>query len=254
MFLGFYSGIFSTKHGRLINLPNGFRNFHKALVIHRSQGGSHGKRSEKEFPLARNYKNIRSKLQTGDLAIFGGHYRLSKLIRLRTRFPASHVASIIRKGDRIRYVEASEGDMYPEREGVIVSEFSNSIPFYKGDIWIARLRDDIRKHLDEQKLYDFLMAQVGKEYDYDDMAKAGFDRLDHLLPLTRNREDDSALFYSELVAVAYKHVGILPEQTNFSELTPAEIIKLKIYEPRYYQIKAFNYKAVKLPGFNTVTP
>ena len=209
---------------------------------------------KKEFTLARNYKNIRDKLQTGDLVIFGGHYRLSKLIRSWTRFPASHVASIIRKGDRIRYVEASEGDMYPEREGVIVSDFSNSIPFYKGDIWVARLRKDIREKIDEKKFYDFLMNQVGKEYDYDDMAKAGFDKLDNLVPLTRNKEDESALFCSELVAAAYKHVGILPESTNFSELTPAEIIKLKIYEPRYHQIKAFEYKAVKLPDFNTVNP
>ena len=63
--------------------------------------------------------------------------------------------------------------MYPEREGVIVSDFSNSIPFYKGDIWVARLRKDIREKMDEKKIYDFLMSQVGKEYDYDDMAKGG---------------------------------------------------------------------------------
>ncbi|XOF34897.1 MAG: hypothetical protein ACL93V_06305 [Candidatus Electrothrix sp. YB6] len=62
---------------------------------------------EKKFPLAINYQNIRNELQTGDVVIFGGQYRLSKLIRLVTRFPASHIALIIRKDDRINFVEAS---------------------------------------------------------------------------------------------------------------------------------------------------
>ena len=92
---------------------------------------------EKEFPLAINYQNIRHELRTGDLAIFGGQYLVSKLIRLVTRFPASHMGLIIKEDDRINFVEASEGDMYPEREGVIINHFSNSIPFYKGDIWIG---------------------------------------------------------------------------------------------------------------------
>lgn len=208
---------------------------------------------KKEFPLAVNYKNIRDELDTGDIVMFGGQYRLSKLIRLVTRFPASHVASIIRDGDRIRYVEASEGDMYPEREGVIISLFSNSIPFYKGDIWIARLSDEIRKKLDTEKMYDFLMEQVGKGYDYEDLAKAGFDRLDRF-SITKNKEDAAQLFCSELVAAAFKDAGILPESTNISECSPADIIKLNIYNPTYYQIKAWKYKAVKLPDFNTVAP
>ncbi len=122
---------------------------------------------KKEFPLAINYQNIRHELDTGDIVIFGGQYRLSKLIRLATRFPASHVGMIIRKGNRVSFVEASEGDMYPEREGVIVNYFSNSIPFYKGDIWIARLSSEIRteKKLDVEKTDQFLMDQVGKRFD-----------------------------------------------------------------------------------------
>lgn len=205
----------------------------------------------KEYPVAVSYQNIRTELDTGDIVIFGGQYRMSKMIRLVTRFPASHVASIIRENDRISFVEASEGDMYPEREGVIISQFSNSIPFYKGDIWIARLAADVRKKADIEKMKAFLQEQVGKGYDYHDMPKAGFDFLDRI-GITRSEENLSQMFCSELVAAGLKAAGILPEDTNVSEVSPADIVKYKIFEPTYYQIKAFNYKAIKLPNFNTV--
>ena len=51
----------------------------------------------KEYPVSVSYQNIRDKLDTGDIVIFGGQYRMSKMIRLVTRFPASHVALIIRE-------------------------------------------------------------------------------------------------------------------------------------------------------------
>ena len=206
----------------------------------------------KEYPVAVSYPNIRAELDTGDIVIFGGQYRMSKMIRIVTRFPASHVASIIRENDRISFVEASEGDMYPEREGVIISQFSNSIPFYKGDIWIARLAADVRKKANIERMKAFLQEQVGKGYDYHDMPKAGFDFLDRI-GITRSEENLSQMFCSELVAAGLKAAGILPEDINVSEVSPADIVKYKIFEPTYYQIKAFNYKAIKLPNFNTVT-
>lgn len=205
----------------------------------------------KEYPRAVSYKNIRTELDTGDIIIFGGQYRMSKIIRLVTRFPVSHVALIIRENDRISFIEASEGDMYPEREGVIISQFSNSIPFYKGDIWIARLAADVRKSADIGKMKAFLQEQVGKGYDYHNMPKAGFDFLDWI-GITRSEENLSQMFCSELVAAGLKAAGILPEDINVSEVSPADIVKYKIFEPTYYQIKAFDYKAIKLPHFNTV--
>ena len=207
----------------------------------------------KEYPISVSYQNIRAKLDTGDVVIFGGQYRMSKMIRLVTRFPASHVALIIREDNRNSFIEASEGDMYPEREGVIISQFSNSIPFYKGDIWIARLNADIRERADIEKMKLYLKEQVGKDYDYKNMPKAGFDFLDPISSITRSEENSSQMFCSELVAAGLRAAGILPESINVSEVSPADIIKYKIFEPTYYQIKAFDYKAIKLPGFNTVT-
>lgn len=207
----------------------------------------------KEYPVSVSYQNIRDKLDTGDVVIFGGQYRMSKMIRLVTRFPASHVALIIREDNRNSFIEASEGDMYPEREGVIISQFSNSIPFYKGDIWIARLNADIRERANIEAMKLFLKEQVGKGYDYKNMPKAGFDLLDPISSITRSEENSSQMFCSELVAGGLKAAGILPNSINTSEVSPADIIKYKIFESTYYQIKAFDYKAIKLPGFNTVT-
>lgn len=208
---------------------------------------------ERQFPVAVNYGNLREQLDTGDIAIFGGRYRLSKIIRLVTRFPASHVASILRDGERISFIEASEGDMYPEREGVIISRFSDAIPFYKGDIWIARLAPEIRARADIPAMAKFLREQVGKAYDYDNMPKAGFDLLDRI-GLTHSRENWSKMFCSELVAAGLKAAGILGPNANTSEVSPADVIKLRIYAPIYYQIKAYDYKAIKLPEFNTIAP
>ena len=207
---------------------------------------------QKQFPRAVNYQNIRSGLGAGNLVIFGAQYRLSKLIRLWTKFPASHAASIIRDDeDRICFVEASEGDMYPEREGGIVSYFSNSMPFCKGDFWIARLSETTRKRLDATKFKKILKEQVGKGYDYKDMKKAGFDFFDSW-GITKNTENLSKMFCLELVAAANKHVGILPEDVNPSEYSPGDIVKLNIFDPVYYQFKAYNYKAVKLPEYNSI--
>ena len=132
----------------------------------------------KQFPQAIAYQNIRDTLDTGDMVVFGGYYLLSRMIKRVTGFPASHIASMVRTDDgRICFVEASEGDMYPEREGVIVNYFSNSLSFYKGDVWVARLSNEVRQRIDAVKLRAFLFDQVGKGYDYDDMKKAGMDLL-----------------------------------------------------------------------------
>lgn len=174
------------------------------------------------------------------------------MVKLGTRFPASHIAIILKKDDRIFFVEASGGSAYPDREGVNINYFSNSVPFYKGDIWIARLSDEVRNRLDEEKMYDFVMEQVGKGYDHENMLKAGLDLLDRYSSVTKNKEDATRLFCSELVAAAFKDSGILPPEANISEYAPADLVKLRIYHPIYYQIKAFEYRAVRLPDFNSV--
>lgn len=203
---------------------------------------------DRKHPLAVNYRNIRDQLMTGDIIAFGGNYFFSKITKLVTQSQVSHVATIlIDDNKRIRFFESSIGDMYPEHEGVHLQKISNILPFYNGNVWILRLSDEFRAALDIDKLEKYLYAQLGKDYDYDGLLKSGVDFLDDLgLKVTVTRRDDDKFFCSELVIAGFMAAGGIPANVNSAEVTPTNIIKLKIFKKPYYMVKAANYKSIPL--------
>ncbi|NQY09384.1 MAG: hypothetical protein HRT71_07695 [Flavobacteriales bacterium] len=159
----------------------------------------------------------------------------------------SHVATVLIDDDgRIRFFESSIGDMYPEHEGVHLQKISNILPFYNGNVWILPLSDEFRATLDIDKLKKYLYAQLGKEYDYDGLLKSGVDFLENI-GIAVTRKDTDKFFCSELVMAAMMEAGdSIPQNVNPAEVTPKDIIQLKIFKKPYYMVKAANYKAIKL--------
>ncbi len=203
---------------------------------------------DRKHPRAVNYRNIRDQLQTGDIIAFGGDYFFSKITKFITSSQVSHVATILIDDDkRIRFFESSIGDMYPEHEGVHLQKISDILPFYNGDVWILRLKDEFRAKLDMDRLEKYLYAQLGKDYDYDGLIKSGVDILDDLgFTTTVTRRDDDKFFCSELVIAAYMAAGGIPSNVNSAEVTPKDIIQLDIFQKPYFMIKAVNYKSIPL--------
>lgn len=204
---------------------------------------------DKKFPLAVNYRNIRDQLQTGDVIAFGGNYFFSKITKLVTGCEASHIATVLIDDEkRIRFFESSIGDMYPEHEGVHLQKISNILPFYNGNVWILRLNEEFRAALDIKKMTDYLYAQLGKDYDYDGLSKAGNDKWDNKgFKHTLVRKNDDKFFCSELVMAGFMAGGGgIPENVNYSEVTPKDILRLNIFQKPYFMVKAANYKSIAL--------
>lgn len=209
-----------------------------------------------QYPKVVNYKNIRHLLKSGDVVVFGGQYFESKMIKLFSGGVASHVGIIFttRRDHLIEdtivdVMEANHDREYPDLNGVVVSRLSDRIPFYKGDIWILRLNQEFRKRIDFDFFNTFLMNQVGKEYDNNNQWKTAIDWFDSL-GFSLNHENLQRYFCSELVAAALKKAGGL-SQINASEISPNDIVTWQIFEPEYYQIKCFDYKAIAIPDYNS---
>lgn len=173
------------------------------------------------------YKNLRGKMKPGDVVAFGGNHIISRIIKWRTGSPVSHVGVVLQtvrvgaqqEGFFNQIVESTNLDGFT---GVSVSRISHRLAQYKGKVWWLPLRDDIRAALNADAFFDCLMEQVGKPYD---AGQAILSAIDWLGWLTRNHEESSRLFCSELVALGFRAGGLFGDNStlNPSEVTPADI-------------------------------
>ena len=210
------------------------------------------------YPRVVNYQNIRHLLKTGDIIGFRGHFIGSKIIMLGTGGELSHIGIVVRShfdalinDTVVEILEANHDDAYPALSGVVESRLSDRIPFYYGDVFVLRLSDEARAKFDEKQFFDFIGHEIGKPYDMDTRWKSAVDWLDKW-GISENHEDLTQYFCSELIAEAYKIAGILPKSINASEMDPADVVKWKIYQKEYYQVKCLNYEAIVLSEYNTV--
>lgn len=207
-----------------------------------------------------DYKEIRNKMQPGDVIAFAGRTFVSKLIQWTTKSKITHVGVILQSklliddqpqsGYFNQVVESAEIDGFA---GVSTNRLSKRIEYFNGEIWWLRLKDELRQNLDFKKYYDFLLHQEGKEYDKPQAISSAFDRTDNLNlmgDITFNKEDFSKFFCSELVAAALEAGGII-KNINASEVTPADLVRFNLYESEYYQLKG---DVATIGGFNTLSP
>lgn len=175
------------------------------------------------------YDKIRDGLQTGDVIAFGGQGIFSKLIRKTLGGDYSHVGMIVRfddlhDGDRIFILEALS------QKGVVLMPFSTKLLTYQGTaaVWYALdpkpLPPETPAHYREV-IREYLLQQLGKNYDYQDIEyfiKKFLLRLRHLKNIWN---DPSRMICSELVAYALQTVHLC-SFANCSEVSPMDIISL----------------------------
>lgn len=200
------------------------------------------------YPQIVEYQDIRAHIQTGDIIVFGGFYLFSRIIKWITRSNASHVATILMDSEgQLRFFESTINLLNKNKHGVHLSRISECLPKYRGNIWIIKLHPTFREELDTEKMYEYLIQQQGKAYDFKGLIFSGLDILEKFgLKLTWIKRNDRKHFCSELVMEGYLAGNGFKENINPSEVTPIDIIRLQMYHHEYYMIKSPKNKSVKL--------
>lgn len=210
-----------------------------------------------------SYSEARELMKPGDVIAFGGKGHFSEIIKFATFSDVSHVGVVLKtkvQDDTTnRYFnQIIESTSLNGFNGVNISRFSDRLERYKGELWWLPLQKKIwESSFDQKKFYDFLFnqAKLRKEYDMPQAIKSSLDALDNL-PFGKhgpgyNKEDFSKFFCSELVAAGLEIAGAVGT-VNASEVTPIDLCRWKIYEPKYYQLKGDRNK--KISRYNTASP
>jgi len=203
-------------------------------------------------PVQGGYVWARPRMRPGDVIAFGGKGRFSELIKWATGAGVSHVGVVLqtqrldteRTGFFNQIIESTSLDGF---SGVIVSKLSKRLTKYHGEVWWLPLSDEVRATFNHDAFFDFLMEQDHKGYD---SLQAIGSLLDGLGSLTRNEEDFSKFFCSELVAAGLEAASAIPK-VNASEVTPIDLCRWKIFSPEYVQLKG---RAKAIRGYNTLDP
>ena len=178
-----------------------------------------------------SYKVARGSMLPGDVIAFGGKGFVSSIIKDITKCNVSHVGIILQTdvptidGIRINQIieSTSLGNGFA---GVQINRMSVHAKSYDGEVWWLPLSSEARCKLNQAKFFSFLLDQVGKKYDAPQAIGSALD----VIP--DNREDFDKLFCSELDAAALEHSGVIPA-VNASEMTPADVCRLNIYDEPY---------------------
>jgi hypothetical protein len=188
-------------------------------------------------------------VRPGDLFAFGGATWDSRVIKLVGRAPVSHTALVMAILPDGPWVMEAVGN------GVRRAPVALRAETYNGDVWYVPLSEAARARLNVHAMVEFLLAQEGKEFDHIQMLPAAIDVAESKRTpggWMHTPEDLTALFCSELVTAGLKAGGVLPPEINPSETTPAELIRLGIWGPDYYQIKQITGRPRLLPHLGRV--
>lgn len=204
------------------------------------------------------YGQVRNKMRAGDVIAFSGKGDFSEIIKWATRSDVSHVGVILQsklliddKPQAGFFNQIIESTSLNGFSGVSISRLSDRLVNYDGEIWWLPISDTIRDKMNLTTFYNFLLHQEHKQYDLPQAVKAGIDLFDKKIlldKLTRNIEDFSRFFCSELVAAGLEECGAI-QHINSSEVTPIDLCMFSIYQSNYYQIQG---QPKEIRYFNTI--
>ena len=178
----------------------------------------------------KTYNEIRHHLKTGDLVFFSGKGFVSNMIKLVTRSKWSHVGIVLNhiEFDHVMLWESTTLSNIPDSEthqktkGVQLVTLSNRLEVYDGDVMIKRLNRPVQDA-------NLILARLRKEFKNVDYEQSELELVKSALDLTnldKNEEDFSSIFCSELVAKAYKELGLFPGDIVSNEWTPADFARV----------------------------
>lgn len=206
------------------------------------------------------YPEVRDKMRPGDIIAFGGRSRFSELIKFSTRSAVSHVAMVFQSqmlhDRKQRYFnQVMEATTWQQFSGVMINRLSERVTAYNGEVWWLPLSDSAREQFDigQEACFEFALSQQRKPYDLPQALKSAVDVNDNgclIDRLTRNDEDFSSFFCSELCSAMLEAASVLPT-VNASEITPIDLCRFSIFADKYIQLKGDD-KTIR--GFNSVCP
>ncbi|MGC9504887.1 hypothetical protein [Baaleninema sp.] len=197
-------------------------------------GAAFGRAFRKESVLSL-YEQHRPQMKTGDVIAFSGNTGFSDLIKWGTGSTYSHVGIVLKLGlsggfgDSVMVVESttevSRSEVSPTEiiKGVQLNWLSKRTLLYDGAVWWVPLKHPLPpegKTQAEAWLRETHNQRV--PYDFAQVMGSGIDLFDRLG--LSNQEDFSRLFCSELVSKALKIAGVLDDNLNPSEQTPADVV------------------------------
>jgi len=191
-----------------------------------------------------DYRDIRHRIQPGDVIAFSGRGLFSWIIQTWTRHPISHVGIVSRCNvaggeESVRVMESTSLDGYT---GVVETRLSQRVAQYRGAIFWLPLSFEIRNRLNLPLFWEFIYGAQGKPYDlWQAIRSATVD----------GKEDHKRLFCSELVAAGLEAGEALPE-INSSGVTPRDICEYALYTPEVYQL--CGRRRSQIPNLNTRKP
>ena len=173
------------------------------------------------------YEALRPKYCTGDILICSGVGVISSVIQLVSGGEGSHVATLIRDAMDVVYVlESTTLNKFSRKKGVQLNLFSEWIRYYRGKVWWRSL--DMGDTLEQrQQLRRFVAKYRNRPYErsFLELAASVIDFGGWLSWLAKNKEDDSSIFCSELVAMLYRAWHILPAELISNEVIPVDFRK-----------------------------
>jgi hypothetical protein len=174
-----------------------------------------------------SYESIRGDLKTGDLVLFSGTKALSMGIKWFTGSKWSHIGMVLRLPEwnivliweSTTLSNLTDIETGTETQGVQLVPLSERVKTYEGDITIRKLEGVERTPELMNSLRDLREDFKGRPYEESkiELLKSAYDGI-----WGENEEDLSSLFCSELVAEAYKTIGLLPDRMPANEYTPKD--------------------------------
>lgn len=175
---------------------------------------------------SKDYASLRGMIDTGDLILFSGKGLASAIIRWFTGSRWSHIGMVVKlpESDTVLLFESTTLSKVKDlasgklRRGVQLVSLSDRLMAYDGKFGVVFLA---AKRTPEMiaALSEFRAEMRDKPYEksFLSLAKSAYDGR-----LGKNSGDLTSVFCSELVAEAYKRMGIFSEDSVSDEYTPAD--------------------------------